>query len=170
MRQIDSRSRRHRDRDHYRSDSIPESPHTGPIPRDASWALAEGRRGGRPYVARLRTDLKPLAGHPDYPVRLLTTWRIRPATAGGLPSVEEEEAMADFESLLVPRLSASGVAVLTAVLTHNGERSWLFYARDLDQAQHSLDVLAADFPISFVTEPDPAWERYLGVMRDLGLG
>jgi hypothetical protein len=84
--------------------------------------------------------------------------------------VEEEEAMADFESLLVPALSASGVAVLTAVLTHNGERSWLFYAGDLDQVRHSLDVLAADFPISFVAEPDPAWERYLGFMRDLGLG
>jgi hypothetical protein len=158
------------DWDHHRSDSIPESPHLHTIPRDPAWALAEGRRGGRPYVIRLRTDLKPVAGHPDYPIRLLATWRIRPPTDGGLPTVEEEEAMADFESLLVPALSGSGIAVLAAVLTHHGERSWLFYAGDLVQAQHSLDLLAEDFPISFAAESDPGWERYLGILRDLGLG
>ena len=153
-----------------RSPSIPGPAPFPPIPRDATWALAEGRRGGRPYIIRIRTDLKPVTGHPDFPNRLLAAWSIRPASKDGLPSVEEEEVIADFETLLTGALGAAGTTVLAAVQTHHGERSWLFYAGELSQAQRSLDALAEDFPVSFIAEADPGWERYLGVLRDLGLG
>lgn len=138
---------------------------------DDTWTNATGDYAGQPLLVRLRSRLRPLAGHPELPYRLSIRWRYRPTGAHGMPSEEQQRAMGEFEDALVRLLEADRVGVLTVVYTAAGERTWVFYCTDRATAAALVDRVppaAFQYPIQLTGEPDPEWRHYLRLLDDLG--
>jgi Family of unknown function (DUF695) len=138
---------------------------------DDHWVAVEADYEGRPLLVRLRPRLRALAGHPELPVRLTVSWRYRPDAASGLPSEEQQRAMAAFEDATVALLEADWVGVLTAVFTAAGRRDWIFYCTDEAAARGRLEALPpaeAQYPIHLAARPDPEWRSYTTLLDELG--
>jgi hypothetical protein len=137
---------------------------------DDDWAAVEADYEGRPLLVRLRPRLRALAGHPELPVRLIVSWRYRPDATTGLPSEEQQQAMAAFEDAMLALLEADWTGVLTAVFTAAGRRDWVFYCTGEAAARGRLEALPSageKYPIHFAARPDPEWRAYTTLLDDL---
>jgi hypothetical protein len=124
------------------------------------WAAADGKRDVGPFFLRFRTPI--LEGHEteDFEHQLLIVWPYADEDTGELPSDEDQAQMHAFEERLRQAWEYDGLAVLTAVLTFDGARQWVFYTRNVDECGERLCAMpheAEPYPIELTTEPDPTW-------------
>ena len=123
------------------------------------WTLAEGECEGHPLILRYRQDFR---GRPDvsaYPHLVRVTWHYAPNMAG-MPERAASEQMSVFEDWLVAAVEPERTAVLAAVVTHDGDREWLFYGADVRAFARALRAIPQGderLPIDITTEPDPDW-------------
>jgi hypothetical protein len=140
------------------------APAAGPTPMTVAqivaadrWALAEGECDGHPLILRFREDFR---AHPDvsaYPHLVRVVWHYAPNSAG-MPDRAASEQMSVFEDWLVAAVEPDRTAVLTAVVTHDGNREWLFYGVDVRAFARALRAIPqGDVPIDITTERDPDW-------------
>jgi len=95
-----------------------------------------------------------------YEHRLLVVWPYADEGMGDLPSENDQAQMQVFEDSLCDAWERDGLAVLTAVLTFDGARQWVFYTRNVDECGERLSAMpqeAEPYPIELTTEPDPKW-------------
>lgn len=148
----------------------PDYPPREAIKLGDEWFVVNGQLGETPIILRARQNLKPIAGHPDYPTRLTVVWTFRGEVILGFPGEAETEALTDFEDRLEPALREDNLALLTAVVTHGGTRQWLFYTTDAIEAQQRLKRVfegEPPFPIELASTQDPTWRDYLAVLETL---
>lgn len=102
---------------------------------------------GKPIVVLLDRAVATTAPYPAF------TWQVAVAvplseTDDGQPSVEEQPSLRDLEQQLVD--GAAAEARLVAVMTLEGLREWMFYARTTDWAlpfvQAGISVQAGEDP------------------------
>ncbi len=133
---------------------------------DDEWLLAIARdRSGAditPYTVRIRKAVPASATPKQYPYLLEVTWAFF-STRAGQPDEDEEERMDAFEALIEENLSRLGETVLMASITGKGKRVWLWYVRNVENAERLFNEALAGkppVPIDINILLDGTWTHY----------
>ena len=125
-------------------------------------ALAEGDNGEMIVVSG-RDDVEAFRLSGKLAERVEISWPYRPE-ASGMPSEAEARRMEAPQEALKKCMEKNKLAILTGVYTGAGERTWVFYTRNLPAFGRTLNEALAPFerlPLSIYTEKDPDWNEYL---------
>lgn len=131
--------------------------------RRDQWDIAEVRTDGGVALIRYRTPVLSRRQVEGYDRVLKIVWAFSPDGTGALPTDEESARMKVFEDRFCEAVEHDGHAVLTAVLTFDGARQWVFYTGDVRECGARLEAMpqeAEPYPLELTTEQDPGW-RYL---------
>jgi hypothetical protein len=124
------------------------------------WSLGDGVLDGAPFSTRFRQEF---AGRPDvsaFPRLVRVAWDFA-AGANGAPRAADSKAMEVFENRLTSAPEKDLSAVLVAVITHQGRRTWAFYCSDIQVFAARLQQMPQErepYPIAIETQNDPEWE------------
>ncbi|MBI1851998.1 MAG: SgcJ/EcaC family oxidoreductase [Planctomycetes bacterium] len=124
------------------------------------WSMGEADATAGKFMVRWRTPVLAAGDVAGYDQRLSVLWPYAPQGAGSLPTSDEGSAMAKFEDRLCAALEGDASAVLTAVVTGDGARQWVFYTGDVDECRKRLAPLLhpdEKHSIELTTESDPGW-------------
>ena|SRR5579859_15891 len=140
--------------------------------KQGGWSVARSGDGSPDFFfLRFRTPVLMPAEVESHPTRLSILWPFADEDSGAVPDPEALEAMTVFEDRICAAFESDSLAVLTAVLTFDGARQWLFYTRDLNECGRRLHTMPQEpepYPIELVAEPDPGWsylrDEFLGVV------
>jgi len=86
-----------------------------------------------------------------------------------MPSPDESTAMKVFENRLVPAVERGNLAILTTVVTNDGNRIWYFYVSDVPEFGKRLSEMPQEkdrYPITLTATTDTDWAFYLDILRD----
>lgn len=131
--------------------------------RKDRWTGVEGKNDIGPFLLRYRT---PVLAPPDtkgYGRVLKIVWPYTDENTGAMPSDEDSEQMAEFENRFCEAVERDATAILTAVLTFDGARQWVFYTGSVQECGERLNNMPQNdeaYPLELTTEQDPDW-RYL---------
>src|SRR5688500_8694409 len=93
------------------------------------WAVAEGERAVGPFVLRYRTPVIDAADVGAHVQLVQLVWEFDDAGSGAMPEPGVSDTMQTFEDALCAAWERDGLAYLAAVLTIDGARQWIVYAR-----------------------------------------
>ena len=135
------------------------------------WSVAEGKREAGHFVIRFRSPLPSPTQANEYEWRLVACWPYADEGSGTMPSEQIVKEMLEFEDRLCDALERDALAVLTAVLTFDGARQWVFYTHDVDTCGERINLMPQNvepYPIELSANQDPEW-RYLhdGILNDI---
>lgn len=133
---------------------------------DSAWTAISGELDSGPFILRHLSDLEPRS---DLGNLLRIVWIYADENTGALPDEFESRAMTDFENILVDRFENDGLAMLTAALTFDGSRQWVWYTSDVSECGDRLNNLPSTeepYPIEIDAEEDPEW----GYLRNTIIG
>ncbi len=140
------------------------------IARD-EWAGVSIKKAAGPGILRWRRPVLSPGVDNSHPVLLQVLWAYDDVGSGTMPKSEVLDAMEVFEIRLCAAWETNALAVLTAVLTFDGARQWVFYTDDVESCAKRLNEMpqeAERYPIELTYRPDPAWEFLReGVLRDV---
>jgi hypothetical protein len=100
--------------------------------------------------------------------RLNIFWQMSDTALSGLPDAQESTLMGVFEDRLVDATEHDEQAVLSMVLTGNGQREYVFHTRSTDEFLRRLTEMPQEieaYPIEMHYTEDAVWEyvdRVLG--------
>ncbi|MDP2273646.1 MAG: DUF695 domain-containing protein [Archangium sp.] len=123
------------------------------------WSIGSGILEGARFSTRFRQEF---AGRPDVsalPRLVRVAWEFD-AGANDEPAGAQLKAMAVFENRLASAVEEDLVAVLAAVITHRGRRTWVFYCADIQvfaERLHHMPQERDPYPIKIETKNDPGW-------------
>lgn len=126
------------------------------------WAAAEGENNDQPLMIRFRSELRTVADVSGYPELLLINWNYEPDPQG-LPTEASEEAIDDFEDLLLVALEHDCQTVLVCVITNAGSRQWVFYTNSVEEAATRINAMPQKkqpYPIELLTDDDAEWAYF----------
>ncbi len=125
-----------------------------------TWATAEGGPDDAPYLIRFRTPIVEAGEAPGHDHRLSVVWAYAAEGSGALPDDATSAAMAEFENRLCDAWEHDALAFLSAVVTYDGARQWVWYTGNVALCGERLDDMpqeAEPYPIELSTEYDPDW-------------
>jgi len=88
-------------------------------------------------------------------------WAYADEGSGALPDTTTGETLETFENRLVAALEKDAVAVLTAVLTFDGARQWVFYTPDASACGARINAMPQEqdpYPIELDVFTDTDWQ------------
>lgn len=124
------------------------------------WSLAELQHEAGLAICRWRT---PVLGPPDvggYDRLVKVLWPYADAGSGALPFDEVVNQLQRFEERLCEAWEKDGLAYLSAVLTFDGARQWVFYTYDIAECGSRLNQMPQEsepYPLELEAEDDPEW-------------
>jgi hypothetical protein len=124
------------------------------------WRQIEGKSEDGRFTLRFRT---PVLGPPvttGFFDVLIIVWDFAHKENGKLPTPDLTEEMDEFESRFCEAVEHDATALLTAVLTAEGSRQWVFYTSDPKVCGERLQTLPQKedpYPIELTTEEDLEW-------------
>lgn len=125
------------------------------------WIGAEGSRNGQPLLIRARHIPDALLAPPALPCLLVLTYSYQPTDNTGLPSQDQYEQIAHFESGPVDAMEAHRIGVATVIRTCSGSVQYFCYVRNIDEAVAAIsERLNDDDPVEFAGDEDPTWTEY----------
>ena len=127
------------------------------------WDIAEVQTDFGVALIRYRTPVLRGRRVEGYERVLKIVWTFAEEGAGHLPSNASSEQMKVFENRFCRAVEHDGHAVLTAVLTFDGARQWVFYTGDVGECGARLEAMpqeAEPYPLELTAGEDPGW-RYL---------
>jgi len=125
------------------------------------WASSKGEIKIGPFVLRFRTPVLAPAEVADYPQRLSVLWIYAAEHTGAMPGEDDTRRMERYENLLIDALEHDFQAILTAVITLDGARQWIFYTGDDAGCRErivAIPVETAPYPVELSSADDPQWE------------
>lgn len=117
---------------------------------------------GQMIIVNGRDDLKEWTASRKLNERVEISWKYVPVSQG-MPSEEEAARMEGMQDMLKKALERNKLAILTGIYTGDGERTWVFYTRNVKAFGEMLNETLASselFPITIYTEKDPDWNEY----------
>src|SRR5689334_6431334 len=99
--------------------------------RSDHWTLIEGRNKFGPFLLRYRIPVIAPPHTKGYERVLKIVWSYAEENAGEMPSPSVSDKMAEFENRFCEAVERDAIAILTAVLTFDGARQWVFYSADI---------------------------------------
>jgi hypothetical protein len=127
---------------------------------DDRWSIAEKPTEAGMALLRFRTLVRDTETR-DHDQLLRIVWQYDDEGSGELPGLEVSDQLAAFENAICEAFEYDAHAVLTAVLTLDGARQWVFYTSDVPECGVRLSRMphqSGAYPIELDTRPDPAWE------------
>jgi hypothetical protein len=124
------------------------------------WAMAEGDAAAGPSIIRYREPVLGPEQTEGYPRCLRIVWGYAAEGSGAMPSADTTAALQAFEDRVVDALEQDALAVLTAVLTFDGARQWVFYTADVPACGQRIEALPQErdpYPIELDAFDDPGW-------------
>lgn len=125
-------------------------------------APATGDNGGTVIVTG-RKDVAKFRDNPKMSIRVEVTWPYGEGDGAGMPDDATARMMDEAHGRLLGAFDRDPVAVMTGVITGDGERTWIFYTlsthifgRKLNEALAEMPVL----PLTVYCENDPGWEQF----------
>jgi len=126
-----------------------------------AWSLARSHDDSSAFfLLRFRTPVLLPAEVESHPTRLAILWAFADEDSGAVPDPRTQEAMTVFEDRICSAFESDALAVLTAVLTFDGARQWLFYTRDVNECGRRLNAMPQErepYPIELAAQTDPGW-------------
>jgi hypothetical protein len=136
------------------------------------WTYVKGKTRSGQFLLRFREPLLQPDQATGYPCCLRVVWAYDIEGSGQLPNPAINEQMGVFEDRLCATWEHDALAVLTAVLTFDGARQWVFYTADAQACGARLSSMPQElepYPIELDVFDDASWE-YLRdqIVRDRG--
>lgn len=133
-------------------------------------ALADSEEGEMIFISG-REDMKPWAESGKFKERAEIYWKYE-KDSKGMPADKEAMLMEKVQDGLKKVMEQNKLAILTGVYTGAGERTMIFYTRNVAAFGQMLNEVLLPFetlPITIYTEKDPDWEEYAEMyeMKDL---
>lgn len=122
---------------------------------------AEGEKGGDVIVTGRDYMEKPMESG-KYNYRVEVSWDYTP-TPNGMPDDEEAELMEQATDALQTALRNDKAAYMTAIVTGENRRDWVFYTKNLAIFGKILNGALRDLPqmpLAIEAYEDPEWENY----------
>jgi hypothetical protein len=94
------------------------------------WTVAHGTLDAGPYIIRYREPVLGPGEVGEYTRCLRIVCGYAEDESGLLPDASTSTQLQTFEAILLAVLESGAHAVLTAVVTFDGARQWVFYAKD----------------------------------------
>ncbi|MDJ0970873.1 MAG: DUF695 domain-containing protein [Kiloniellales bacterium] len=133
------------------------------------WALAEAHSAQGPMLKRFRTPILQPVDITSHRRVLRILWIYAEEGTGEMPSSEDSDRMEKFENLTCDALEKDHLAVLTAVVTFDGARQWVWYTSDVPACGQRINEMPQEeerYPIELDAFDDPDW----GYLRNTILG
>lgn len=128
------------------------------------WTAPAESEDGRLIMISAREDIENFRNNPRFSIRIEITWKYNVSPDAAMPSDEDAKIMGEATDKINEVLDADPVAVMTAIFTGAGERTWVFYTLSTNIFQKKLNQALAEplplLPLSIIAENDPNWEEY----------
>jgi len=124
------------------------------------WTLASGEAPLGVCVVRFREPVLSAREIVGFARCLRIVWEYAPEGLGEMPNDETSERLEAFEIHLCAAIESDRTAILTAVLTFDGARQWVFYTDRVDHCGLKINSMPqADerYPIELEVFDDPEW-------------
>lgn len=128
--------------------------------RSDKWSLLEGSNDTGHYLLRFRSALLAPLDISGFNHVLKVVWRYADENTGAMPTSDDSEEMSEFEICFCEAVQRDAIAILTAVLTFDGARQWVFYTRDIEECARRLNSMPSrnePFPLELSSEWDTEW-------------
>lgn len=125
-------------------------------------AIAEAESSDHMIIVSGRTEIEPFIQSGKFKERVEITWKYE-ADSKGLPHEETGKLMEEVQTVLKRALEKDKLAIFTGIYTGDGERTWVFYTRNIPAFGRTLNEALEPFetlPITIYTEKDPEWNEY----------
>lgn len=110
-----------------------------------------------------RDELTEFINTGKYKERVEITWKYE-SDKKGMPSDTIATQIETVETALRHAMEKDKLAIATAVYTGGGQKTWVFYTRNVRAFGERLNEALVSFealPIDIYTEVDASWEEYL---------
>lgn len=125
------------------------------------WIGAEGSRNGQTLLIRARYIPDAFLAPPSLPHLLVPTYSYQPSDNTGLPSQDQYERIASFESGPIDAMEEQRIGVAMVIRTGSGSVRYFCYVRNIDEAVAAIsERLHGDDPVEFAGDSDPTWAEY----------
>ncbi len=127
------------------------------------WLVAETDEDGVQMVYRVRQNIPAHVERSDFPHLVCVVWEFEPAVDNGMPGAEVAEQQALFEDALDGFIEKGGTSEHMVVVTGNGRKEWLWYAKDPDEWIEGFSEALADlppFPVEIQGYEGENWKAY----------
>jgi len=134
------------------------------------WSLVKGADGEAKLLMRFREGLSEATDFSEYPKVLRISWKFVHDGSSGMPSEKDSREMEEFENYLVEALESDFHAALTAVVTENGVREWIFYTSDLSECSRRINQMPQKtirYPIELVSNDDVDWSYFRNTFQTI---
>ena len=129
--------------------------------KDDRRSLAEFPADTGPALLRYRTPVLGPDETGSHPLLLIIAWAYGEEGSRELPDSAITAELGSFEDHLCDAVQRDTLAILTAVLTFDGARQWVFYSRDTAEFARRLSVIpdyhGQRYPIELTTQEDATW-------------
>lgn len=125
-------------------------------------ALTEAENNDHMIIVSGRTEIEPFIQSGKFKERVEITWKYEPDSKG-MPNEKTSELMEEAQTALKRAMEKDKLAIFTGIYTGDGERTWVFYTRNIPAFGRTLNEALAPFetlPIAIYTEKDPEWNEY----------
>lgn len=125
-------------------------------------ALTEAENNDHMIIVSGRTEIEPFIQSGKFKERVEITWKYEPDSKG-MPTEKTSELMEEAQTALKRVMEKDKLAIFTGIYTGDGERTWVFYTRNIPAFGRMLNEALAPFetlPITIYTEKDPEWNEY----------
>ena len=132
--------------------------------KNDQWAGISGKTSSGAYILRYRTPVLNNKEIEGYTQLLRIVWIYANENTGALPTETDSVNMEIFENYIITALEEDNLAVLTAVLTFDGARQWVFYTYNINKCSERINLILGKgnkpYPIELDTFEDKEW-KYL---------
>ncbi len=125
-------------------------------------AIAEAENSDCMIIVSGRAEIEPFIQSGKFKERVEITWIYEPDSKG-MPDEATAKLMEEAQTALKRAMEKDKLAIFTGIYTGDGERTWVFYTRNIPAFGRMLNEALAPFdtlPLSIYTEKDPEWNEY----------
>ena len=133
-------------------------------------AIAEAEKAAGSHDCRFGTyrDKKPFIQSGKFKERVEITWKYEADREGLLPNETTGKLMEEVQTVLKQAMEKDKLAIFTGIYTGDGERTWVFYTRNIPAFGRMLNETLAPFetlPLAISYRERPRMERISGNVR-----
>jgi len=127
------------------------------------WQVGESDEDGMVMIYRVRENIPAHVEIAQYPNLICVVWEYENKLGNGLPDSEIAEQQAVFEEALDEFIDAGGANEHMVVVTGNGRKEWLWYAKNPDHWIEGFSAALSDhppFPVEIQGYDAEGWQAY----------
>ena len=130
---------------------------------DDPWMVAETEEDGKPIVYHVRQNIPEHVRISEFGHLICVVWEFEPVVGNGLAGANVAEEQAVFEDALDDFIEQGGDSEHMIVVTGNGRKEWLWYAKDPDTWIEGFSAALSEhppFPVEIQGYDAEGWKVY----------